>query len=31
LLVHGHCYQKALGAMPPVLEVLRLIPDAEGA
>jgi Fe-S oxidoreductase len=27
--VHGHCHQKAFGAMPPVLEVLRLIPDAE--
>jgi Fe-S oxidoreductase len=29
LLVHGHCHQKAFGAMPPVLEVLRLIPGAE--
>ena len=28
LLVHGHCHQKALGAMPPVLSVLRLIPGA---
>ncbi len=27
--VHGHCHQKAFGAMPPVLEVLRLIPGAE--
>ncbi|HZF81029.1 MAG TPA: FAD-linked oxidase C-terminal domain-containing protein, partial [Rubrivivax sp.] len=26
VLVHGHCHQKAMGAMPPVLEVLRLIP-----
>ena len=26
--VHGHCHQKAFGAMPPVLEVLRLIPGA---
>ena len=29
LLVHGHCHQKAFGAMPPVLEVLRLIPGAQ--
>lgn len=29
LLVHGHCHQKAMGAMPPVLDVLRLIPQAE--
>jgi Fe-S oxidoreductase len=28
LLVHGHCHQKAFGAMAPVLEVLRLIPGA---
>jgi Fe-S oxidoreductase len=28
ILVHGHCHQKASGAMPPVLEVLRLIPGA---
>jgi FAD/FMN-containing dehydrogenase/Fe-S oxidoreductase len=27
--VHGHCHQKAFGAMPPVLAVLRLIPGAE--
>ncbi len=26
--VHGHCHQKAFGAMPPVMEVLRLIPGA---
>jgi Fe-S oxidoreductase len=26
--VHGHCHQKAFGAMQPVLEVLKLIPDA---
>jgi FAD/FMN-containing dehydrogenase/Fe-S oxidoreductase len=26
--VHGHCHQKAFGAMPPVLEALRLIPGA---
>jgi len=31
LLMHGHCHQKAFGAMPPVLEVLRLIPGAEVA
>ena len=29
LLVHGHCHQKAFGAMPPVFEALRLIPGAE--
>jgi FAD/FMN-containing dehydrogenase/Fe-S oxidoreductase len=29
LLVHGHCHQKAFGAMGPVLDVLRLIPGAE--
>ena len=28
LLVHGHCHQKAFGAMAPVLEALRLIPGA---
>jgi Fe-S oxidoreductase len=28
LLVHGHCHQKAFGAVAPVLEVLRLIPGA---
>ena len=27
--VHGHCHQKAFGAMPPVLAALRLIPGAE--
>lgn len=27
--VHGHCHQKAFGAVQPVLEVLRLIPGAE--
>ena len=27
--VHGHCHQKAFGAMPPVLEVLTLIPGAQ--
>ena len=29
MLVHGRCHQKAIGATPPVMEVLRLIPDAE--
>ena len=29
MLVHGHCHQKAFGAMPPVLDALRLIPGAE--
>jgi len=29
LLVHGHCHQKAFGAVGSVLEVLRLIPGAE--
>jgi Fe-S oxidoreductase len=28
ILVHGHCHQKAFGAVPPILEALRLIPDA---
>jgi Fe-S oxidoreductase len=28
MLVHGHCHQKAFGAMQPVLDVLRLIPGA---
>jgi hypothetical protein len=25
---HGHCQQKAFGAMPPMLDTLRLIPGA---
>ncbi|OUL98057.1 FAD-binding and (Fe-S)-binding domain-containing protein [Variovorax sp. JS1663] len=29
LLVHGHCHQKAFGAVSPILEVLKLIPDAK--
>ena len=29
LLVHGHCHQKAFGVMQPVVDVLRLIPQAE--
>jgi Fe-S oxidoreductase len=28
ILLHGHCHQKAFGAVPPILEVLRLIPGA---
>jgi Fe-S oxidoreductase len=28
ILVHGHCHQKAFGVVQPILEVLRLIPDA---
>ena len=27
--VHGHCHQKAFGAMPSVVDVLRLIPGAD--
>ena len=29
ILVHGHCHQKAFGAAPTILEVLRLIPNAK--
>jgi Fe-S oxidoreductase len=29
ILVHGHCHQKAFGAVSPVMEVLRLIPGAQ--
>ena len=29
LLVHGHCHQKAFGTVSAVLEVLKLIPDAQ--
>jgi FAD/FMN-containing dehydrogenase/Fe-S oxidoreductase len=28
IVVHGHCHQKAFGALPPVLEVLKLLPGA---
>ena len=28
ILVHAHCHQKAFGAVAPILEVLRLIPNA---
>ena len=29
VLVHGHCHQKAFGAVSPVLEVLKLIPGVQ--
>jgi Fe-S oxidoreductase len=29
ILLHGHCHQKAFGAVSPILEVLKLIPDAK--
>jgi Fe-S oxidoreductase len=29
LLLHGHCHQKAFGAVGPILDVLRLIPGAQ--
>jgi Fe-S oxidoreductase len=29
VLVHGHCHQKAFGAVAPVLEVLKLIPGTQ--
>jgi FAD/FMN-containing dehydrogenase/Fe-S oxidoreductase len=28
ILVHGHCHQKAFGAVSPILDVLRLLPGA---
>jgi len=28
ILLHGHCHQKAFGAVSPILEVLKLIPEA---
>ena len=28
VLVHGHCHQKAFGAVRPILDVLRLLPGA---
>ncbi|MGD0505099.1 MAG: heterodisulfide reductase-related iron-sulfur binding cluster, partial [Steroidobacteraceae bacterium] len=28
VLLHGHCHQKAFGAVNPILEVLELIPDS---
>ena len=29
ILLHGHCHQKAFGAVGPILDVLRLIPGAK--
>ncbi|MFC5497728.1 FAD-binding and (Fe-S)-binding domain-containing protein [Caenimonas terrae] len=29
VLLHGHCHQKAFGAVSPVMEVLRLVPGVE--
>jgi FAD/FMN-containing dehydrogenase/Fe-S oxidoreductase len=29
VLVHGHCHQKAFGAVPPLLDVLALLPGAK--
>lgn len=29
VLLHGHCHQKAFGAMPPVMHALRLIPGVQ--
>ncbi len=29
ILLHGHCHQKAFGAVSPILEVIRLIPGAQ--
>jgi len=29
ILVHGHCHQKAFGAISPVLDVLKLVPGAQ--
>ncbi len=29
ILLHGHCHQKAFGAVSPILEVLKLIPEAK--
>ncbi|MDB5967270.1 MAG: hypothetical protein JWQ72_3770, partial [Polaromonas sp.] len=31
ILLHGHCHQKAFGAVSPILDVLRLIPGAQPA
>lgn len=28
ILVHGHCHQKAFGAITPILDILKLIPEA---
>lgn len=29
VLLHGHCHQKAFGAVPPILEVLKLVPGVQ--
>lgn len=29
ILLHGHCHQKAFGAVNPILDVIRLIPGAQ--
>jgi FAD/FMN-containing dehydrogenase/Fe-S oxidoreductase len=29
ILLHGHCHQKAFGAVTPILDILRLIPGAD--
>lgn len=29
ILLHGHCHQKAFGAVSPILDVLKFIPDAK--
>ncbi|CDS49543.1 Fe-S protein, homolog of lactate dehydrogenase SO1521 [Polaromonas sp. CG9_12] len=29
ILLHGHCHQKAFGAVSPVIDVLKLIPGAQ--
>lgn len=29
ILLHGHCHQKAFGAVEPIMQVLKLIPDAK--
>ncbi|WP_447744142.1 FAD-binding and (Fe-S)-binding domain-containing protein [Variovorax boronicumulans] len=29
ILLHGHCHQKAFGAVSPIMDVLKLIPGAE--
>ncbi|SFN34438.1 FAD-binding and (Fe-S)-binding domain-containing protein [Variovorax sp. OV329] len=29
ILLHGHCHQKAFGAVSPILDVLRMIPGAK--
>jgi Fe-S oxidoreductase len=29
ILLHGHCHQKAFGAVSPIVEVIKLIPGAK--